>query len=608
VIILCGIFGYIGDKNASQVLVQGLLRLEYRGYDSSGIVVRNGSLQTFKEIGKISDLTSILPKMKGTIGISHTRWATHGGVTKENAHPHTSEDGKVAIVHNGILQNSNKLRKRLTRKGITLSSETDSEVFCHFIAMELKKGKTPMEALASVLRIVRGTWGLCVLFNDYDMILCARNGSPLIIGRSSNEMFISSDPHAIREHTNEMFALDDGQIARLDRDGFEIMLPEGTPVESNPLELDEEWGVSELGDYPHFMLKEIHEQSQSLQHCISGRLRHSSGSANLGGLEITPQALSTIPHVRLIGCGTALHAAQIGQLLIEKWARIPAVSHVASEFNMNDPVINSKAMHFAISQSGETADTLSAVKEIQRKGADVHGVINVVGSTIARQCGKGVYIHSGPEQSVASTKAFTNMVGALSLFALKLGRGRSLNLSEGKRITKGLKELPKKIESYLANPGPIAEAVEAIIGAKNVLFLGRGISSPVASEGALKLMEIAYIPCLAYPAGEMKHGPIALIEEGSPVVVIAPNDGVQDRTLNAIHECKARGARIILIHEEGDSISEIGDINISVPKTHPMLSPLVTVLPTQLIAYHTALKLGNDVDRPRNLAKSVTVE
>jgi glucosamine--fructose-6-phosphate aminotransferase (isomerizing) len=275
---------------------------------------------------------------------------------------------------------------------------------------------------------------------------------------------------------------------------------------------------------------------------------------------------------------------------------------------MNDPVINPKAMHFAISQSGETADTLSAVKEIQRKGAEVHGVINVVGSTIARQCGKGVYIHSGPEQSVASTKAFTNMVGALSLFALKLGRGRSLNLTEGKKITKGMKDLPNKIESYLANQGPIAEAVDAIIGAKNVLFLGRGVSSPVASEGALKLMEIAYIPCLAYPAGEMKHGPIALIEEGSPVVVIAPNDGVQDRTLNAIHECKARGARIILIHEEGDPISEIGDINISVPKTHPMLSPLITVLPTQLIAYHAALKLGNDVDRPRNLAKSVTVE
>ena len=275
---------------------------------------------------------------------------------------------------------------------------------------------------------------------------------------------------------------------------------------------------------------------------------------------------------------------------------------------MNDPVINSKAMHFAISQSGETADTLSAVKEIQRKGADVYGVINVVGSTIARQCGKGVYIHSGPEQSVASTKAFTNMVGALSLFALKLGRGRSLNISEGKRITKGLKELPKKIETYLSHQGPIAEAVDAIIGAKNVLFLGRGVSSPVASEGALKLMEIAYIPCLAYPAGEMKHGPIALIEEGSPVVVIAPNDGVQDRTLNAIHECKARGARIILIHEEGDSISEIGDVNISVPKTHPMLSPLITVLPLQLIAYQTALKLGLDVDRPRNLAKSVTVE
>ena len=605
---MCGIFGYIGHRTASSLLVKGLLRLEYRGYDSSGIVVKNGKLESYKDIGKISEMASSLPTLKGSIGIAHTRWATHGGVTKENAHPHLSNDGKVAIVHNGILQNSDSLRKRLVDLGIELNSETDSEVFCHFISMDLEQGKTPLEALQNVLSIARGTWGLCVLFLEHDFVLCARNGSPLIIGRGKDEMFISSDPHAIREHTDQLVALEDGQIAQVDAHQFQVMKVDGKKVKSSLLHLEEEWGESELGDYPHFMLKEIHEQSQSLQHCISGRLRSAEGTSVLGGLQVQHQELAQLPHVRLIGCGTALHAAQIGQVLIEQWARIPAVSHVASEFNANDPVINPKALHLAISQSGETADTLSAVKEIQRKGADVYGIVNVVGSTIARQCGKGVYIHSGPEQSVASTKAFTNMVGALALFSLQLGRSRHLSKTKGKSIVKEMRNLPEKIRTYLENPGPIEEAVQLVTQAKSVLFLGRGISSPVASEGALKLMEIAYIPCLAYPAGEMKHGPIALIEENSPVVVIAPNDGVQDRTLNAIHECKARGAKIILIHERGDPISEVGDVSIAIPPTIPMLTPLLSVLPTQLIAYHAALALGNDVDRPRNLAKSVTVE
>ena len=605
---MCGIFGYIGHRNASSLLVKGLLRLEYRGYDSSGVVVKNGQLQSYKDIGKISEMATSLPEFKGSMGIAHTRWATHGGVTKENAHPHLSNDGKVAIVHNGILQNSDALRKRLKRAGVQLNSETDSEVFCHYIAMALEEGKAPLKALQSVLSMTRGTWGVCVLFQDYDYVLCARNGSPLIIGRGKDEMFISSDPHAIREHTDQLVALEDGQIAKLDAHNFQVMQTDGQEVESHLLQLEEEWGESELGEYPHFMLKEIHEQSQSLQHCISGRLRHAEGTSVLGGLQVQPQELAQLPHVRLIGCGTALHAAQIGQILIEQWARIPAVSHVASEFNANDPVINPKALHLAISQSGETADTLSAVKEIQRKGADVYGVVNVVGSSIARQCGKGVYIHSGPEQSVASTKAFTNMVGALALFALQLGRSRHISKTKGKSIIREMRTLPEKIRAYLEQPGPIKQAVELVTKAKSVLFVGRGISSPVASEGALKLMEIAYIPCLAYPAGEMKHGPIALIEQDSPVVVIAPNDGVQERTLNAIHECKARGAKIILIHEEGDPISETADVSIPIPSTMPMLTPLLSVLPTQLIAYHAALALNNDVDRPRNLAKSVTVE
>ncbi|MEC7261919.1 MAG: glutamine--fructose-6-phosphate transaminase (isomerizing), partial [Candidatus Thermoplasmatota archaeon] len=450
---MCGIFGYIGHRNASSLLVKGLLRLEYRGYDSSGVVVKNGQLQSYKDIGKISDMASSLPSLKGSMGIAHTRWATHGGVSKENAHPHLSNDGKVAIVHNGILQNSDALRKRLKRAGVQLNSETDSEVFCHYIAMALEEGKEPLEALQSVLSMARGTWGVCVLFQEYDYVLCARNGSPLIIGRGKDEMFISSDPHAIREHTDQLVALEDGQIAKLDAHDFQVMQTDGQEVESQLLQLEEEWGESELGAYPHFMLKEIHEQSQSLQHCISGRLRHAEGTSVLGGLQVQPQELAQLPHVRLIGCGTALHAAQIGQILIEQWARIPAVSHVASEFNANDPVINPKALHLAISQSGETADTLSAVKEIQRKGADVYGIVNVVGSSIARQCGKGVYIHSGPEQSVASTKAFTNMVGALTLFALQLGRSRHLSKTKGKSIIREMRTLPEKIRTYLEQPG-----------------------------------------------------------------------------------------------------------------------------------------------------------
>jgi len=325
-------------------------------------------------------------------------------------------------------------------------------------------------------------------------------------------------------------------------------------------------------------------------------------------LDLSSKKLQKIPHVRLLGCGTALHAAQVGRLAIEELARVPALAHVSSEFRHNNPVIENDAIHFAVSQSGETADTLAAVKEIQLKGGEVRGVINVVGSTIARQCGKGCYIHSGPEQSVASTKAFSNMVAALSMFAIQIGRARSLSREKGQRLTKSLQKIPQLVDSYLSNPGPIEEVVNAVKGAKSVLFLGRGISAPVAREGALKLMELAYIPCLAYPAGEMKHGPIALLEEGSPVIVVAPNDALKDKTVSSIHECRARGAKIILIHEEGDSIAEEGDISIPVPATDPMFTPMLTVLPMQLIAYHTALALECDVDRPRNLAKSVTVE
>lgn len=606
---MCGIFGYLGPRQASDILLDGLRRLEYRGYDSTGIAVKDETIQIFKKVGKVADLESVLPnKIAGTQGIAHTRWATHGVVSDANSHPHSSSNGKVVIVHNGIIENTRQLRTSLTVQGIELQSETDSEALAHVIERELSVDNDPEQAVRRTLHLARGTWGLCALFLEHEMIVCARNGSPLIIGQGDGEMFVSSDPHALTPYTQRVVFLEDGEIATLTSKGMSLSTLKGKNFNPSITVLENEWGVSELGEFPHFMLKEIYEQPDALRHCINGRLDRVRGNGRLGGLKLEPRDLAKVPHVRLLGCGTAYNAAEIGRLLIEKLARIPAVAHISSEFRHNDPVINPNALHFAVTQSGETADTLSAVKEIQLKGGSVYGVVNVVGSSIARECGKGVYIHSGPEQAVASTKAFSNMVAALTMFALQVGRSRATSKEQGKDLIHGLQQIPHLIEEYLENQGPILEAVEMIKDAKCVLFLGRGISAPVAKEGALKLMEIAYIPCLAYPAGEMKHGPIALLEEGSPVIFIAPNDHVKVKTISAIHECKARGARIILIHEEGDEIAEEADISIPIPRVHSLLSPLLTVIPMQLIAYHTALALDCNVDRPRNLAKSVTVE
>lgn len=606
---MCGIFGFIGKRSAAPLLLEGLRRLEYRGYDSSGIVVKNGYLNVHKKVGKVSELAKVLPNhLEGKSGIAHTRWATHGSVTNENAHPHLCSNEKIALVHNGIINNATGIRNRLMSKGYQFKSDTDSEALVHMISIGIESGQTPLESVRQSLRRVTGTWGLCVLFKDHDEIICARNGSPLIIGRGNGETFISSDPHALSQHTSNVYYLEDGDLATVTSTSVEISRLEGGVSDTTLSVIEEDWGDADIAGYPHYMLKEIYEQPEAIRRCISGRLDLANGSSKLGGLNLDPIRLRTAPHVRLIGCGTALNACKIGQMAIESLARIPAVQHVASEFSYTDPVINPNAIHFAVSQSGETADTISAIKEIQLKGGEVHGIVNVVGSSIARLCGQGVYIHSGPEQSVASTKAFTNMVAALTLFAIRIGRTRSFSRERGQSIVKNFEKIPNLMESYLSNQGPINEAVELLKDAKSVLFLGRGHSSAVASEGALKLMEIAYIPCLAYPSGEMKHGPIALLEEGSPVVVIAPNDKHRDKTMSSVHECKARGAKIILIHTEGDEIASEADISIPIPDCDSLLTPLLTVIPTQLIAYETALSRGCDVDRPRNLAKSVTVE
>ena len=609
---MCGIFGYIGIKQAAPILINGLRRLEYRGYDSAGIAVLDEeSIDVVKASGKLSELEPLIPSLPSSamIGIGHTRWATHGGPTVENAHPHLSEDGKIAIIHNGIIENHRALRARLVADGVKFISETDSEIFAHLISRARAEGLSPLNSVKRATKQTRGTWGLCVLFSDVEQIVCARNGSPLLVGLGDGEAFVSSCPHVMTSHTRQHVPLTDGDFAvitpgdvKKSRLGQGLSEPEFTTIE-------DDWGEAELGNFPHYMLKEIHEQPESLRQCISGRTVLKNGNGKLGGLDLSPRELLKIPHVRLIGCGTALHACQVGRLAIEELARVPTQSHVASEFKYNNPVISPDALYFAVSQSGETADTLAAVKEIQLKGGQVMGVVNVVGSSIARQCGRGVYIHSGPEQSVASTKAFSNMVAALTIFSVQIGRARSLSQSEGKEVIKALRKIPSQIEQYLTRVGPMDEVVDAVKDAKHVLFLGRGPSAPVAREGALKLMEVAYIPCLAYPAGEMKHGPIALLEKDSPVVVICPNDKFREKTLSNVQECKARGAKIILIHDEGDEeAAEEADIAISVPATNSILSPLLTVIPLQLIAYHTAVKLDLDVDKPRNLAKSVTVE
>ena len=444
---MCGIIGYIGMQDATPVLVDGLRRLEYRGYDSTGIAVKNGDISIHKRTGKVADLESILPKkIEGTCGIAHTRWATHGGVTDANAHPHASEDGKVAIIHNGIIENASRIRKHLQSEGVTFCSETDSEVLVHLIHRYLDGGSAPLTAVRKALRRVRGTWGLCVLFADHEAIICARNGSPLVVGIGEGESYIASDPHALTPYTQRVIFLEDGDLAELTAGDVQTSPMDGTAADSTVTTIEETWAEAELGDFPHFMLKEIHEQPEALRHCITGRTLSSEGTGKLGGLGLSPRELQRISHVRLIGCGTALHACQVGRLSIEALARVPALAHVASEFRHNDPVIDSNALYFAVSQSGETADTLAAVKEIQLKGGRVRGVINVVGSSIARQCGSGAYIHSGPEQAVASTKAFTNMVAALSLFAIQIGRARTLSSSQGRNLIKSLNAIPDQIE------------------------------------------------------------------------------------------------------------------------------------------------------------------
>ena len=611
---MCGIVGYIGKRNATPIIIEGIKRLEYRGYDSSGIAILNtNKLNIFKESGKIVELERVLPspdKTFGNIGIAHTRWATHGEPNKINAHPHAGCDGTVAVVHNGIIENYMNLREKLESEGHDFKSDTDTEVLAHLIEHFLKIEKNLTTAVQSALNLVEGTYGIAVISNEHPgKIVAARKGSPLILGIGEDEFFVTSDVAAIIIHTKKVIYLEDNEVVTISSDDYKITNLQNENIEADISIVD--WDVSSIdkGDYKHFMLKEIFEQPTSIHNAFRGRLNEKLSTVRLGGLSMTGEELRRVKMLQIIACGTSWHAALIGKHIIESLARIPVEVEYASEYRYRNPIILEDTLVFAISQSGETADTLAGLREAQAKGARVLAITNTIGSTIARESDGGVYIHAGAEIGVASTKAFTSQVTILANLAVLLGRMKDLQPTFGKSFIKELIAIPKKVDLILQKNEEIREIAKTLQDSHNALYLGRGVNYPVALEGALKLKEISYIHAEGYPAAEMKHGPIALIDENMPVIAIAPDDAIYEKIISNLEEVKARNGRIISIATEGDEkIKYISESVIYVPKTIRTLQPLLTVIPLQLLAYHVADLRGLDVDQPRNLAKSVTVE
>jgi glucosamine--fructose-6-phosphate aminotransferase (isomerizing) len=609
---MCGIVGYVGTRVASPLLVEGLKRLEYRGYDSAGIAVMNGKgVETRKAAGKISQLESVVlaSPVHGTLGIAHTRWATHGAPTTCNAHPHHSCDDAIAVVHNGIIENASTLRKLLEDRGHEFRSETDTEVLAHLIEEHFDGSLET--AVIDALRHVEGTYGIAVVSSrDPNKIVAARKGSPLLIGLGDGEHFVASDVSAILAHTRQVIYLDDGDVAVLSRDGYRILdVNEASQIDRQVSQIDWDLDMIERGGFPHFMLKEIFEQPASVENTMRGRLLSEEGTAKLGGLNMTADDLLHVQNIVITACGTSWHSALIAEHMIEECARIPVEVEYASEFRYRNPIVSDRTLCIVISQSGETADTLAAMREAQQRGARALGIVNVVGSTIARESDGGVYIHAGPEIGVASTKAFTSQVMALAMLTLKLARLRSLSVVQGRNIVQAMHELPKQIQHILDGAPTIERIAEEFKDATNFLYLGRGYNFPAALEGALKLKEISYIHAEGYPAAEMKHGPIALIDENMPVVFIAPHDSVFDKICSNIQEVKARGGRVIAITSRDEpALAGLLDYEIRIPETIDMFTPVLSSVPLQLLAYYIAVKRGANVDQPRNLAKSVTVE
>lgn len=611
---MCGIVGYIGHRNALPIVVEALKRLEYRGYDSSGCaLIHDGELQVYKRAGKIIELERCLPepnKCTGNIAIAHTRWATHGEPNEVNAHPHLDCKGEIAIVHNGIIENYKLLRDKLIELGHTFVSETDTEVIVHLIEQFLLSETTLEDAVRSAMTKVEGTYGLVVMsLKEPDKLIAVRKGSPLIIGIGENEHFITSDVNAIIIHTKRVIYLQDDELCVVKADGFEITTLDKRSVKPEISVVDWDISAIEKGDFKHFMLKEIFEQPLTIENAFRGRINQHLGTARLGGLGIPNFELRKIKQIHLVACGTSFHAALIGKYIIEDIARIPVFAEYASEYRYRNPIIPEDTLVFVISQSGETADTLGALREAKAKGARVLAITNVVGSTIARESDGGTYIHAGSEIGVASTKAFTSQVTIMTLLAILLGRMNYLSTVKGMEYISELEKIPSKVEKILALNKYIRNIADTIKDCKNALYLGRGINYPVAMEGALKLKEISYIHSEGYPAAEMKHGPIALIDENMPVIAIATKDPLYDKIYSNLQEVRARKGRLITIATEGDTeLSKISENVIYIPDTLTNLQPLLTVIPLQLLAYNVADLKGLNVDQPRNLAKSVTVE
>ncbi|MDH4038481.1 MAG: glutamine--fructose-6-phosphate transaminase (isomerizing) [Candidatus Krumholzibacteria bacterium] len=610
---MCGIIGYIGDNPAMPILLEGLKRLEYRGYDSAGVaMLENSTLTVEKTKGKISELEGLVNgrKWKATVGMAHTRWATHGEPNTENAHPHTDCNGELAVVHNGIIENFTALKQRLLKEGHNFVTQTDTEVIAHLIEKFYTEGTPLEEAVRKTVLQLEGTYGLVILSKrEPDKIIGVRNGSPLIIGIAKSENFLASDVSAILKHTQKVIYLDDHEMVTVYRDHFVTKTLDNVTTNKEVHSVDWDLEMIEKGGFDHFMLKEIYEQPETITNGMRGRLVYDEGIAKLGGLNMTDNELREIRRIMILGCGTSWHAGLIGEYIIEEHARIPVEVEYASEFRYRNPIIDPGTLTLAISQSGETIDTLEAMREARRRGSRVLGISNVVGSTIARESDGGVYIHAGPEIGVASTKAFTSQITVLSLLALLLGRLRVMSKREGQEQIEHLQRLPEQVKQILDQNDQILEIAKVYSEDTNFLYLGRGANFPVALEGALKLKEISYIHAEGYPAAEMKHGPIALIDKNMPVVVMCPRDNAYHKILGNIAEVKARKGRIIVICNEGDAeVAEMADHVITIPRTLDFLYPILTVLPLQLLAYHIAVLRGCDVDQPRNLAKSVTVE
>ena len=621
---MCGIVGYIGRRDAVPVLLEGLRSLEYRGYDSAGLaVIHRNRLQVTKTAGRVQDLRDRVEDRasgrttgtKATIGIGHTRWATHGEPNEVNAHPHTDTEGRIAVVHNGIIENAEQLRDALIAGGVKLVSETDTEALAHMIAAEATEGTSLQDAVRQTLRRVEGTYGLVVLdTRNPNELVVARNGSPIVLGIGESEMFVASDVAALVRYTKQVVYLDDAEVATVHASDFRTAALDerdrrgpGERQTKKPTTVEAEAGDYELGSFENYMRKEIHDQPEALRRALRGRLDERFATAKLGGIDLDARQLRSIRQVKFLGCGSAYYAGQMGAVLTEELARIPSDAEPASEFRYRNPVVDPDTLYVAVSQSGETLDTLMAVQELRRKGGQVIGAVNVVGSAIGRECGHGVFLHAGPEIAVCSTKALTNMAATFALLALLLGRVRDMSSASGQRIVAGMRVLPGQIEQVLAAEEQIAQIAHQFAGAEHMFFIGRVRGWPVAREGAQKLKEVSYVHAEAYQAAELKHGPLALINSSMPSVVIVPSDDLVSKNVSTIEQIKARGGPVIAVTST-DLPSGLADAVVRVPRGEPELEPLLLNVPLQLLAYHVAAKLGRDIDKPRNLAKSVTVE